>query len=428
MLSELVLRLLCCLDSENGPESTPDYYNAMQSSLLHCAKDKITREKVQSLMGADLGYRILSKNFAATQQAFRRHSDDWVGQQTGLHLDIVGDPQAELIFGIKESPGYRSKMEDRTCVHEKFMTVKTLIRKTESLIPSPLQKTLGSLTTSLKTDLAMFESEPTYVISLPFDFAAVFDGHGGAEVAEKLATDLSQFVKDAVLNKQKEINEGEKGVNPGRMLQSRAGYSSGQANVGSLCSSVHKIHEGWAKRQSSLHDSFRSRAGDDIDDHMDMDPSLGKSITPIREDSSYGDFSDVAIDHSQALCLREVEEGIEEAFIKFNNSLPEIQDRTVGSTAVVSMISAMHIIVANVGDSRAVLRRNGMSFRLSRDHKPDQQDEEDRIRECGGRIWDFNGRRVMGLLAMTRAFGDDCLKAFGIVSKPEVSHSNPLIS
>ena len=41
----------------------------------------------------------------------------------------------------------------------------------------------------------------------------------------------------------------------------------------------------------------------------------------------------------------------------------------VGSTAVVAVVTPDKIIVANCGDSRAVLCRNGVGFPLSDDHK-----------------------------------------------------------
>ena len=41
----------------------------------------------------------------------------------------------------------------------------------------------------------------------------------------------------------------------------------------------------------------------------------------------------------------------------------------VGSTAVVAVVTPDKIIVANCGDSRAVLCRNGVAFPLSDDHK-----------------------------------------------------------
>lgn len=42
---------------------------------------------------------------------------------------------------------------------------------------------------------------------------------------------------------------------------------------------------------------------------------------------------------------------------------------TVGSTAVVAVLSSSHIIVANCGDSRAVLYRGKEAIPLSVDHK-----------------------------------------------------------
>lgn len=43
-----------------------------------------------------------------------------------------------------------------------------------------------------------------------------------------------------------------------------------------------------------------------------------------------------------------------------------------------------------------------------------------RIVKAGGRVCNYNGIRVMGLLAMSRAFGDHCLSEFGIIAEPEV--------
>lgn len=42
-----------------------------------------------------------------------------------------------------------------------------------------------------------------------------------------------------------------------------------------------------------------------------------------------------------------------------------------GSTAVAAVLTQDHIVVANTGDSRAVLCRNGMAIPLSNDHKVD---------------------------------------------------------
>lgn len=84
---------------------------------------------------------------------------------------------------------------------------------------------------------------------------------------------------------------------------------------------------------------------------------------------------------------------------------------TVGSTAVVAVVSPDKIIVSNCGDSRAVLCRNGVAIPLSTDHKPDRPDELNRIQEAGGRVIYWDGPRVLGVLAMSRAIGN-LLKQF----------------
>ncbi|CAI9295762.1 unnamed protein product [Lactuca saligna] len=92
----------------------------------------------------------------------------------------------------------------------------------------------------------------------------------------------------------------------------------------------------------------------------------------------------------------------------------------IGSTAVVSILTKEYIFVANCGDSRAVLCRNGRAIPLSVDHKPDREDERARIESCGGRIMFTDGARVEGILAMSRAIGDRLLKQW-VTSEPEIT-------
>merc|ERR1719229_1249741 len=88
------------------------------------------------------------------------------------------------------------------------------------------------------------------------------------------------------------------------------------------------------------------------------------------------------------------------------------------------------LTVAHVADSSAVLGRKGKAVQLTRDHKPNLQDERRRIESKGGRVV-FDGyanyrvyaknARYPGL-NMSRCLGDlmghqDC----GISAEPEVS-------
>ncbi|KAH9713468.1 protein phosphatase 2C 16 [Citrus sinensis] len=96
-----------------------------------------------------------------------------------------------------------------------------------------------------------------------------------------------------------------------------------------------------------------------------------------------------------------------------------VAPETVGSTAVVALVCSSHIIVANCGDSRAVLCRGKEPMVLSVDHKPNREDEYARIEASGGKVIQWNGHRVFGVLAMSRSIGDRYLKPW-IIPEPEV--------
>ncbi|RLN24426.1 orphans transcription factor [Panicum miliaceum] len=91
-----------------------------------------------------------------------------------------------------------------------------------------------------------------------------------------------------------------------------------------------------------------------------------------------------------------------------------------GSTAVVVFVDPRRIVVANCGDSRAVLCRGGAAVPLSTDHKPDRPDELARIESAGGQIIYWQGPRVLGVLAMLRSIGDYFMKP-SMSAEPEVT-------
>ncbi|KAL7159539.1 hypothetical protein ABFS83_01G034400 [Erythranthe nasuta] len=76
---------------------------------------------------------------------------------------------------------------------------------------------------------------------------------------------------------------------------------------------------------------------------------------------------------------------------------------TSGCTACVAIVRENQLVVANAGDSRCVISRNGQAYNLSRDHKPDLEAERDRILKAGGFI---HAGRVNGSLNLARAIGD----------------------
>ncbi|KAL3694107.1 hypothetical protein R1sor_007758 [Riccia sorocarpa] len=85
-----------------------------------------------------------------------------------------------------------------------------------------------------------------------------------------------------------------------------------------------------------------------------------------------------------------------------------------GSTATTALLmdGGTRLIVANVGDSRAVLSRGGKAVDLSVDHEPQKPEEREMVESKGGTVsLTMAGiYRVDRKLAMSRAFGDSDMK------------------
>ncbi|PON89543.1 Protein phosphatase [Trema orientale] len=110
-----------------------------------------------------------------------------------------------------------------------------------------------------------------------------------------------------------------------------------------------------------------------------------------------------------------------------------------GTTALSIVRQGELIVIANVGDSRAVMATtlddgSLVPVQLTVDFKPNLPQEAERIIQCKGRVFclrDEPGVHRVWLpdeespgLAMSRAFGDYCVKDFGLISVPEVTHRN----
>jgi serine/threonine protein phosphatase PrpC len=126
-----------------------------------------------------------------------------------------------------------------------------------------------------------------------------------------------------------------------------------------------------------------------------------------------------------------------------------------GSTIVTVMVNGNKLVSANAGDSRAVLGslkdkdyipkkeeskalcveeydRQWVAIPITRDHKPDEPDEQQRIIERGGRIDSYKGRfgenvgpmrvwlkkEAFPGLAMSRSIGDACAHSVGVIADP----------
>lgn len=114
----------------------------------------------------------------------------------------------------------------------------------------------------------------------------------------------------------------------------------------------------------------------------------------------------------------DIVEALKQAFLEIDNVMLEeesLKQEDGGTTAVVVVVRDDQLFCANAGDSRAVASVRGIAEPLSKDHKPSNDEEYDRITSAGGWV-QYN--RVNGNLALSRALGDFVFKR-NVTKRPE---------
>ncbi|GFT19091.1 hypothetical protein NPIL_208171 [Nephila pilipes] len=122
--------------------------------------------------------------------------------------------------------------------------------------------------------------------------------------------------------------------------------------------------------------------------------------------------------------LTDTETAIAEAYkITDENFLKKCSEENLksGSTVVCALVREKKVYLSWLGDSQAVLVKEGKPVIVTDPHKPERMDEKKRIEGVGGEITSHTGvPRVNGILAVTRAFGDPDHKRY-ITSEPEIT-------
>ncbi|XP_058218017.1 probable protein phosphatase 2C 52 [Rhododendron vialii] len=118
-------------------------------------------------------------------------------------------------------------------------------------------------------------------------------------------------------------------------------------------------------------------------------------------------------------------------------SCPNLDCFCSGSTAITIVKQGSNLYMGSIGDSRAILGSKDsndsmVAVQLTVDLKPDLPREAERIKRCKGRVFALQDEPEVPRvwlpfddapgLAMARAFGDFCLKEYGVISIPEFSH------
>ncbi|BBH10266.1 Protein phosphatase 2C family protein [Prunus dulcis] len=260
---------------------------------------------------------------------------------------------------------------------------------------------------------------------------AVFDGHNGAEASEMASKLLLEYF---VLHTYFLID---------------ASYSA-----------ILKKGSGSLQTSADHHSIFQRYNWDGLLDRHELDLGRFKHSFQTNFDDSF---------HFEIL-KEALLRAIHDIDAKFSMEASR-KNLVSGSTATIILLADGQILVANIGDSKALLcsekfqspaeakatylrlyrqeRRNGAISRLrnyknldlasstgvvhfsvkelTRDHHPDRDDEKLRVETAGGYVLEWGGvPRVNGELAISRAIGDVSFKSYGVISAPELTDWQPL--
>ncbi|XP_064612803.1 protein phosphatase 1E-like [Liolophura sinensis] len=120
----------------------------------------------------------------------------------------------------------------------------------------------------------------------------------------------------------------------------------------------------------------------------------------------------------------DVNTAIKEAYRNTDNNFIEKAQREglrSGTTCVTALIRGQMLHLAWLGDSQAVLVKDGQVHDVMNPHKPEREDEKKRIEDLGGVVVWFGTWRVNGNIAVSRAIGD-------IEHKPYISAVPDILS
>eukprot|EP01025_Chloroclados_australasicus_P020979 TRINITY_DN2203_c1_g2_i1.p2 TRINITY_DN2203_c1_g2~~TRINITY_DN2203_c1_g2_i1.p2 ORF type:complete len:569 (+),score=92.23 TRINITY_DN2203_c1_g2_i1:283-1989(+) len=289
-------------------------------------------------------------------------------------------------FGSKSEQGFRMYQEDRCAEKLGLYQIRKCQCTPRQRIPDGLlkypalqkERSLDSYELSREKELSSLH------------YFAVFDGHGGDLTSKFCQEKMADILEERL---QHNLSSA----------YSIASVELGQEHKGQLVQDYEMVMQ------------------DDID--VDGDGTCVGNCRQFIKNTSNKTSSSDSDSTESGDCTDEIEKSLRETFLKtdqmYQEQGGENQD-VIGSTAVVALVSSDSIYVANVGDSRAVLCRNGEAIPLSDDHKADRWDELERVKGLGGHVLHWNGVRVMGVLAMSRAIGDAQLKPY-IIAEPEVT-------
>lgn len=154
-------------------------------------------------------------------------------------------------------------------------------------------------------------------------------------------------------------------------------------------------------RQASEEDDDESDSNDETFEGGEINSSDEENVNGVEDSSNEGE--DEEDEEEEDYDAESSDEDVEEDI-----SMTEEPGNDSGCTAVVALLKGNELYVANAGDSRCIICREGKAIDMSIDHKPEDAPELNRIKKAGGKV--SNDGRINGGLNLSRAIGDHSYK------------------
>lgn len=258
-------------------------------------------------------------------------------------------------------------------------------------------------------------------------FFAVFDGHGGHEVAEFCRLHMSEE-----LQRQLDKRREDAGMREGAFALFGEALRGAFHSMDDLLRQADGERELAAIKQGVSPNSSSSSAAGHAARCVLPSSRREAQVASFLRASIEGDLAQVRARGGRPTDDERAEAMMKMSLLRRLESLgtaaPGRAADGVGCTAVCILITDTEVVCANAGDSRAVLCRGGKAIDLSKDHKPNDELERRRIETAGGRIEETSvGDRVMyrvnGNLNLSRSIGDLAFK-----KRPELGPEHQVIS
>ncbi|KAJ0180603.1 hypothetical protein K1T71_004007 [Dendrolimus kikuchii] len=162
------------------------------------------------------------------------------------------------------------------------------------------------------------------------------------------------------------------------------------------------VYESLLRQMADEEEEDDSDSNDETFEGGEVHSSDEENVNGVEESSNDGEAEEEEEEEEELEGESSDEEGEEDL------SMTEEPGNDSGCTAVVALLRDNELYVANAGDSRCIICREGKAIDMSIDHKPEDAPELERITKAGGKV--SNDGRINGGLNLSRAIGDHSYK------------------